>query len=404
MIKLIKSTFYNEDLTKKQLCDYIMSAKQLSMSAQTHDFEHKFSKWQGRKYAVSFNSGSSANLALIQSLINLGYLAKGDKVAFSAITWATNVMPLIQLDLLPVPVDVELSSLNVSLEKFKEISEKHKLKALFITNLLGYCHDLEAIAAYCEEKNILLLEDNCEALGSVRKGVKLGNFGLASTFSFFVGHHMSTIEGGMVCTDDESLKDMLVMIRAHGWDRNLDPGRQSKIRKENDIDDFYAKYTFYELGYNLRLTDIQGFLGINQLDYIDEIIDRRQENFKKLSRIYDNEDFFDLSINMDKISSFAIPVICKTKEIQNKYINLCQDNEIEVRPIVGGLITEQPFFKKLSAASGVDMPNAQLIHNNGFYFGNNPEMTEEEIEFILEKFLCLKKCWLPAAADLSAGI
>ena len=278
MIKLIKSTFYEEQDTKAQLIKFIESTKQLSFGPECDKFEKNFAKYQGRKYCVFFNSGSSANLALTQSLLNLGVLQKNDLVGFSALTWATNVMPLIQLGLKPIPIDIELETLNVSSQKLLKIIEKYPLKAFLITNLLGFCDDLEKIKKICASKKIILLEDNCEALGTIYTGKRLGNFGLASTFSFFVGHHMSTIEGGAVCTDNNELAKMLKMVRAHGWDRHLDLNDRQALKNNHKIKDFHASYTFYDLAYNLRPTEINGFLGNNQLKYLDQIIKNKHPN------------------------------------------------------------------------------------------------------------------------------
>lgn len=221
MIKLIKSTFFNEAETNKKICKFIMNAKQLSIGPECAKFEKNFAKYQGRKNCVFFNSGSSANLAIVQALMNLGRIRKGENAGFSALTWATNPMPLIQLGLEAIPMDVELDTLNVSSAKLLEVLKWHPIKLLFITNLLGFCDDIDTIREICDERGIILIEDNCESLGTVYKGKLLGNYGVASTFSFFVGHHMSTIEGGAVCTDDEELATMLKLVRAHGWDRNL---------------------------------------------------------------------------------------------------------------------------------------------------------------------------------------
>jgi CDP-6-deoxy-D-xylo-4-hexulose-3-dehydrase len=170
MIKLIKTTFYNEKDTKKKLCDFITSADQLSFGEQCQKFEEKFAKWQKRKHCIFVNSGSSANLAIIQALLNLGKIKKGDYIGFSALTWSTNSMPIIQLGLKAVPVDVELNTLNVSSKKFKETIKKYPLKMLFITNLLGFCDDLDEIKRICDQRKIILIEDNCESLGTKYKG------------------------------------------------------------------------------------------------------------------------------------------------------------------------------------------------------------------------------------------
>lgn len=383
--KLIKSTFCHEADTKQKLCDFIMQAEQLSLGEQCASFEKEFATWHKRKYCVMFNSGSSANLALIQALRNLSRLNENDPVGFSAITWATNVMPLIQHGLTPVPLDIEISSLNTSPAILEKALRNTELKALFLTNLLGFSDDIAGIKKICGDRGIILLEDNCEALGSEYAGTKLGNFGLASTFSFFVGHHMSTIEGGAVCTDDKELYNALLMARSHGWDRHLTPEKQNALRTEHDIDDFYAKYTFYDLAYNIRPTEIQGFLGRNQLQYLDEIIDQREKNFKVLSSLYGNPHFEKISSPMSKTSNFAFPLICKTKEIKDECIKKSKEAGIEIRPIISTFMPEQPFFKKYIGGS-YDLPNAFFIHQNGFYFGNHPEITEEDLQILLETF------------------
>lgn len=386
MIKLIKSTFYNELETKKKLCDFLMNTKQLSMNQKCLEFESKFSKHQKRKYSVFFNSGSSANLALIQSLINLGKLQAKDKIGFSSSTWATNVMPLLQLNLSPIPIDVSLENLNVCSNYLIDVLTKTKLKALFVTNLLGFCGDLDKIAKICEEENIILIEDNCESLGSELNNVRLGNFGLASTFSFYVGHHMSTIEGGLVCTDDKELYEMLLMVRAHGWDRNLDTEKKESLKKIFKINDFFSKYTFYFPAYNLRPTEINGFLGIEQLKHIEQINEIRNKNFKEFDNVAKtNKDFIGLDLkHMDFVSNFAYPVICKDLKTFNNYKNKFTNNNIEIRPIVGGSMVEQPFFHKYLEKNNLDFdcPNAKKIHQTGFYIPNNPELTKEEKKLI----------------------
>ena len=386
MIKLIKSTFYNEKATKRALCDFILKTKQLSIGKEVVKFEKDFSKWQGKKHSVMFNSGSSSNLALIQALINLKKINSGDSVGFSAVTWATNVMPLITMNLKPVPIDIELNTLNISSSKISQAYKKHKFKCLFITNLLGFSGDMEAIVMFCKKNNITLIEDNCESLGTEYDDKKLGNFGIASTFSFFVGHHMSTIEGGMVCTDNKEIDTMLRMVRSHGWDRHLDSEEQNKLRRKNKVDEFYGKYTFYDIGYNLRPTEIQGFLGANQLKYLDRIINKREQNYKKLSKIFYNKDFIKVDTGkLTKISNFSFPLICNNKHTRDKYLNLAKKNKIEIRPIVAGNISDQTFFVKY-VAKKFSLKNAKKIHNNGFYFGNNPDITKKEIETLIETF------------------
>lgn len=394
MIKLIKNTFYNEKETSRLLAKFISSSEKLSFGEECEKFEKNFAKFQNRKYCVFVNSGSSANLALIQALINLDRLKKAEPVGFSAVTWSTNTMPLIQLGLSPIPVDVELDTLNVSSRTLIKTIGEIEIKALFLTNLLGFCDDVDKISKLCEALGIILIEDNCESLGTVYKGKKLGNFGLASTFSFYVGHHMSTIEGGAVCTDDEELAIMLRLVRAHGWDRNLAIKDQNNLRNKYKVNStFYSRYTFYDLGYNLRPTEISGFLGNNQLTYIDEILKKRQSNYKKLSDPINQltDRYYPISSDhIDFLSNFAVPVICKDIKIKNELVKKC-DGVVEIRPVVGGNMVQQPFFKKYIADTGIKTPNAELIHKNGLYFGNNPDMTDAEINTILKIFIKSKR-------------
>lgn len=389
MIKLIKSTFYKEKEVKNKLYKFISNASQLSIGSECKKFENEFAKWQGRKYCVMVNSGSSANLAIVQALLNLGKIKKGDYIGFSAVTWSTNVMPIIQLGLKPVPIDIELDTLNVSSKKLIEKLNKYPIKMLFLTNLLGFCDDIDEIKKICDRKKIILIEDNCESLGTVYKGKKLGNFGIASTFSFYVGHHLSTIEGGAICTNDEELETMLQMVRAHGWDRNLTEKKQLKIRLKYNINStFYSRYTFYDLGYNLRTTEINGFIGNAQMQYLNEIITKRRDNFLKIAvSIYKKTDkYYPIKYDhIDFLSNFAVPIICKSKKIRDELVEKCKD-KIEIRPIVGGDMVLQPFFKKYVNDFIGENINAKIIHEQGLYFGNNPELTGKEIKEIVKIF------------------
>lgn len=380
-IRLMGSTFYQEAIVKNKLIKFIQNASQLSMGEQCRAYEKEFAHYQGTDFCITYNSGSSANLALIQALMNLNLLKKGDKVAFSALTWATNVMPLIQLGLEPIPVDVETNTINVSSTQLLKLLSTDQIKAFFITNALGFCDDLDRIQEVCRQKNILLLEDNCESLGSVYKGTKLGNYGLASTFSYFVGHHLSTIEGGAVCTSDKKLADALIMVRAHGWDRNLEENTARKLRLDAHIDDFYARYTFYDLAYNFRPTEINAFIGREQLKTIDETVILRVNHYNVFQNAArNNPDIIPLETShMDLVSNFAFPIVFQTPELQRKYILSFAEKKVEVRPIIGGNMCSQPFFKKYIKKE-YHMPHSEFIHQNGVYFPNHAELSSEEID------------------------
>ena len=286
MIPLKRMAFLNEEETKKELAEFIRSTQKLSMGEQCARFEEEFATFEGANEAILFNSGGSANLAMLQTLKNSGLIKEGDKIAFSALTWSTNVMPIIQLGLQPVPIDCEPATLNVMSNLLQERLQDTDIRVLFITNALGFAGDLDSIQRICLERDIILLEDNCEALGTELHSGKTGSFGEMSSYSFFVAHHMSTIEGGMVCTNNGEFAEMLRIVRANGWDRNLSREQQARWRSKSNINsDFYAKYTFYDLGYNFRPTEITGFLGCYQLPFLRDSITAREKNYIKLESV-----------------------------------------------------------------------------------------------------------------------
>jgi len=387
-IPLIKSTFPYENEVKNQLVQFILNAEKLSMGTECKQFEEAFSQFQGRKFTTMVNSGSSANLLLLQSLLNLGRIRKGDKIGFSAVTWSTNVMPIIQLGLCPIPIDIDLDTLNVDSEQLSSALVKHSdIKVLFITNLLGFCADLEKITEICDSANILLIEDNCESLGSELNNKKLGNFGVASTCSSFVGHHISTIEGGMVSTDDEELDDMFRMVRAHGWSRDLSPEKQKQLREKYSLDLFYEKYAFYFIGMNIRPTEISGFLGQQALKYIKPSIIKREINYLSTYRRFSSISNFHLPFNksLNVTSCFAVPLIFKDKFKMKCFAQSLNEKGIENRPIVGGNIVNQPFFKDYTnnvTSDGLSVAN--LVHENGIYLPNHPDISEEDLQLIHE--------------------
>lgn len=386
----MKSAFLNERETIEELSRFIATADRLSMHVKCLEFEREFSRYQGRSDAVLFNSGGSANLALIQALKNLGRLKEGDRVGFSALTWSTNVMPLIQLDLVPVPLDIYPRTLNAMSTNIKERLGETHLDAILLTNALGMAGDLGNIRDLCDSEEILLLEDNCEALGTELAGNRTGNFGRAATFSFFVAHHMSTIEGGMVCTDDPELARMLRIVRANGWDRNLASADQLEVRTAHKVtSELDAKYTFYDLGFNFRPTEITGFLGLVQLRYLEDNIATRQATHLRLEEVsMKNSDLFDLSHeHLSVLSSFAFPVITTTPELRSKYLAQFAGAGVEVRPMIGGNIQRQPFYEKY-VADQYNLPGTDFVHDCGFYCGNYPELTEVDIETLS---LCLKR-------------
>jgi CDP-6-deoxy-D-xylo-4-hexulose-3-dehydrase len=258
------------------------------------------------------------------------------------------------------------------------------MKALFITNALGFAGDLDRIRDICARRSILLIEDNCEAFGTELPKGRTGNFGSCASFSFFVAHHMSTIEGGMAATDDEELGEMLRIVRANGWDRNLTPAQQEKWRKRFGIrNEFQAKYAFYELGYNFRPTEITGFIGLYQLKFAAENFQERERNYLFLeSAAKRNPDLSALERgHISLLSSFAFPVLCRDPATRDAYVSRFEAAGVEVRPMIAGNIQRQPFYIKY-AKRIFELPGTDFIDRCGFYCGNYPELTQTDLETI----------------------
>ncbi len=321
---------------------------------------------------------------MLQALKNLGRLKDGDAVGFSGLTWSTNTMPIIQLGMEPIAVDCDPKTLNVMSHNLEERTRTVGIKALFITNALGFAGDLDRIRDLCRQRSILLIEDNCEALGTELPAGRAGNFGVCASFSFYVAHHMSTIEGGIACTDDEDLAEMLRIVRANGWDRNLTPAQQKKWRERFGVrSEFQAKYVFYDLGYNLRPTEITGFIGLHQLKHVAETFKERERNHLRLeSAAKRNPKLIPLQHDhISLLSSFAFPVLCRDVAMRDEYLSRFTDAGVEVRPMIAGNIQGQPFYIKY-AKRIFELPGTDFIDRCGFYCGNYPELTEADLQTI----------------------
>lgn len=372
-VPLQRNAFHDEQGTRARLAEFIRMAPRLSMGPECAQFEQRFATWQGADHCVLVNSGSSANLVMLQAAMTLGMLRPGARVAFSAVTWATNVMPLMQLGLEPVPMDCSPRTLNVTPASVREAIHVCQVGAVLVTNALGFCDDIGAIRDECGRAGVLLLEDNCESMGA-RVGIeRLGSFGMASTFSFFVGHHMSTIEGGAICTDSEAFARECIRSRSNGWNRNLPEGTST---------DFGEAYRFHSLAFNVRPTEITGWLGSDQLRFVEENCARRRHIYRRLSGVaITNGDLDVVDDSGLRASPMAFPLICRSEALRARYVTRFQDAGVEVRPIIAGNITRQPFYQK-SGGMVRDLPGADLIHNRGFYCGLFPDMSERDIGLI----------------------
>lgn len=377
-IKLVNDTISYKDIQK--LIDWLATNPKLTKDEQTISFEKAWSEWQDRRYSIFVNSGSSANLAMLYSLILSGRL-KNKKIIVPAISWVTTVAPVIQLGLEPIMCDADRETLGIDIECFKKLIQDHKPSALIIVHVLGFPNKMQEIQDLCNENNIILLEDSCESMGSTYSGIKTGNFGLMSSFSTYYGHHFSTIEGGLINTEDEELYNIILSIRSHGWDRDLQGIKRKQLRDEEGVSEFRALYTFYYPGFNLRSTDLQAFIGIEQLKRLDKIVEKRNQNFKLYQSLINNSYWKIKEYNNVFVSNFAYPIVTSPIKFE-KLVKKLGENQIETRPLVCGSIKEQPFWKKLGFEAFT--PFASLIHNQGLYLPNNPQIGEGEIEYICD--------------------
>ena len=374
MITLVKDTIGNEDIDS--LIDWLKSYPRLTKGPVTLKFENKFSKWLGRKYSVFCNSGSSANLLML-SVLKEKYDFK--KVVVPSVAWSTDLAPVMQLGLQPILCDCNMKDLSVDFHHLEKIFMEESPDVLLLVSALGLVPDMKKIIELCSKYDVLLLEDVCESLGCKYKGKNLGTFGKMSSFSTFFGHHISTIEGGIVSTDDKELYELLVSLRSHGWARDLSVESQLKLLEEWNVSEFDSLYTFYYSGFNMRSTDLQAYIGLAQIDKLDDWGRKRRNNFDLYQRLIEN-DYWKPDVDLNNfVSNFAYPIISPHRD---KIIKKLQDNKVEIRPLICGSMGTQPFYVKKYGR--LELPNVSIVDRYGFYVPNNPMLTEEEIEFICE--------------------
>lgn len=374
-ITLVKDTIDNSDIDS--LIEWLKTYPRLTKGQKTIEFEDAWSKWIGCKYSVFVNSGSSANLLMLYALIEL-YNLRNKKVVVPSLGWATDLAPVIQFNFQPILVDIDPSNLAVDIDHLEQIFIKEQPAAMILVSVLGLSPRMEEIVALCKKHGVILLEDNCESQGTKFKGVKLGNFGLMSSFSTYFGHTMSTIEGGMICTNDKTVYDMLKQLRSHGWDRDLDRERQIELRTQWGVDDFAALYTFYVPGFNVRSTDLQAVLGIGQLQKVDAMIEQRNKNFNIFKEKLSPYTWFPQEVAGSFTASFCIPIIASSKEEKDAIVKSLIENDVECRPLICGSMGIQPFFIKQYGRQ--ELPNVSKVDECGLYIPNHPKLTEEEID------------------------
>tara|TARA_Y100001937_G_scaffold128513_1_gene205596 strand:- start:367 stop:1539 length:1173 start_codon:yes stop_codon:yes gene_type:complete len=376
MITLVKDTIGNEDIDR--LIEWLKTYPRLTKGPITLDFEKKYSEWLGRKYSVFCNSGSSANLLMLSALQQGGYLTN-DKVVVPSVAWATDLSPVIQLGLKPILCDSNMEDLSVDLEHLEKIFQEESPSVLMFVSVLGLVPNMDKLVNLCDEYNVILLEDTCESMGCEYKGQKLGTFGKMASFSTFFGHHISTIEGGLISTDDFKLYELLLSIRSHGWDRDLSSETQSQLQQDWNVSKFDAMYTFYYSGFNMRSTDLQAYIGLAQIDKLDDWGKKREHNYNLYYNLIKNDYWKPKSYHNSLTSNFAYPIISPHRD---RIVKELQKNEVEVRPMICGSMGTQPFYVRKFGE--LKLPKVSIIDEYGFYVPNHPSLVEDEIKFICD--------------------
>ena len=392
-----KYPLLNNGFSKKDILEGIKVLKsgQITMSKKTLKFEKEFAKKIGVKYAVMVNSGSSANLLAAFASCNplrKNIFKRGDEVLLPAVCWSTSLWPFVQAGLEPIFVDADLNTLNINIDDLEKKITK-KTKVLVVIHVLGNSSNIEKIRSICKKKNIILVEDTCESLGTKYKKKYLGSFSDFGTFSFYYSHQVTSGEGGMiVCHNDEDY-DILLSLRSHGWARNL-INQKKYEKKYKNLDN---RFIFLNSGFNLRPTDIQAAIGSNQFKRMDSVKNIKKKNHKKIinklkkDKNWKNQFTFIVENKNIDPNWFGLSILINTPYInkKKKFLNFLTKVGIENRPIISGNFINQPSFKLYKfKAEKKTLLNSQKIEERGLFIGLGNELIEKHsLEFLSKNLL-----------------
>ena len=358
---------------------FLKKRKYLNQSVYTKNFENKFSKFLGTRNSVFVNSGSSANLLMAQVLLE-GRFLKNKTVVLPAVSWSTSVSPFIQLGYKVILCDCDKYNLGLCTYDLEKICKKFNPGLVLIVNVLGHANNYKKIEYLKKKYKFELIEDNCESLGSGIGKKKLGTLGLASSHSFYYGHHISTIEGGMISTKDRKFYNLALAIRSHGWARDMEKKFRLNLEKKFKIDEFKSFFTFYYSGFNIRSTDFNACIGIEQIKKIHQIAKIRQKNFLRYKS--NLKSFWFQKSDLSILSSFGYATFVKNRLEVYKYL---KSKKIQSRPLICGNIGQQPFIKK-NIKRIFNLDNAKFVDKYGIYLPNHTNLSLQDIDFISKKF------------------
>jgi len=385
IVRLHEPTFGVEEIIAFTEC---MLITRITMGPKVKTFEREYADKFGWNHGVMVNSGSSANLLALAALTNTECedgLRPGDEVIVPALSWSTTVWPLIQMGLIPVVVDIDPATLNIDPAQI-EAAIGPKTRGVMIVPVYGNPCDMDPIVEICKRHNLVLIEDCCESMGATYDGVPVGKFGRVGTFSFYFSHHITTLEGGICVSDDFEFTELMRILRAHGWIREVED-RQRWIDRYPEID---PKFLFVNVGYNLRATDPQGAMGSIQLPKLDGFIDRRRE----ISARYRAglEQYSDMIAFQDETPKgmhtwFGFPIILReaAKFIVSDITDVLNAAGIETRPIICGNIARQPALMERPHRTVGNLSHSSHVMENGFSIGNHQSLSDEAVDYVLQR-------------------
>jgi CDP-6-deoxy-D-xylo-4-hexulose-3-dehydrase len=362
----------------------VIAKDMYTMGAGVKQFEENFATYVKSKYAVMVNSGSSANLIAVAAMFftKNPKLKRGDEIIVPAVSWSTTYYPLAQYGLKLKFVDVDLHTLNFDLEQLKNaVSDNTKM--ILAVNLLGNPNDFDAINEIIGDKDIILMEDNCESMGAEFKGKQTGTFGLVGTYSTFYSHHMATMEGGLIVTDDEEMYHVMICLRAHGWTRHLPKENHVSNKSDNA---FEESFRFILPGYNVRPVEMSGVIGVEQLKKLPSFLEYRRKNAELFVSLFENHKDFYIQKDIDNSSWFGFSFILKPESTLDRadIVKKLEANQIDCRPIVTGDFTKNEVLKHFDYEIFGEMKNAQYLDKKGFFVGNHQVDLTQEIHHLFD--------------------
>lgn len=352
----------------------VIASGMYTMGENVKTFEHDFANHVGSQHCVMVNSGSSAILLMVAALCYTKNpklkLNRGDEVIVPAVSWSTTYYPLYQYGLKIKFVDIDLETLNYDLNQL-ETAVTDKTRAIMAVNLLGNPNDFNRINEIIADRDIVLLEDNCESMGATFQGKQAGTFGVMGGYSSFFSHHISTMEGGLIVTDDEELYQILLSLRAHGWTRNLP--KHNLVCSEKSDDPFEESFRFVLPGYNVRPLEIEGALGIEQVKRLPMLIEERRKNGKLLQAAMANHPDLIIQKEIGESSWFGFSLVIRPNSKLTRKALVAKLNELgfECRPIVAGNFAKNEVVKYFNSEVHGTLKNAEHIDQNGLFVGNH---------------------------------